>query len=732
MRRGLAIFALVLGAAACGRDAKPSPTATAGGDPDATFTADAGDGGAEAAPPPPRFADQLRRDQYEDAAKTIDGLPDAERTQPETRYARARVALFLGDGPRALTELDALEQKLPALDASIAETRARAQLLVGPYDVAAAFFVKRSGAPDDQLLAASAFVKAKDEAAAAKACAVVIGTERRSRRQEAEARSIRMKLPSSPDARIAEDARWLAVKAPDLAFADGAEAALAKHDAAHPLTGKELADRARVLADAARLDDALDALAKAGTAKTASLTGSDLKRAQADVRMRARAQYKDAAKLWLDCANAKGGTAEDLFASARALSRGDDDDAAITRYADVAKRFPKTSQAADATFLAARLQVLHGRWKLAADALDDYLKRFPAGGDRDTALKLRAIARLANGENGAAKKLFETIAATERDAGVKARFSNLAALAAYRDGDKTHATATWTEVARSQPLTWAALVARARLAEAAAPLPPVIDAAKVETAAPLAVALPPPVDMLDRIGLDGDAERELRTREGAVAAAAPQRTVEAQCIAYGMLGRAERRIQIAQQIAAATVQTAPSSASRWAWECLFPEPFGDVVNEVELKETLPRGLVHAVMRQESGFDADVVSPARAVGLLQLLPETARAVAKEMTIPHDDGWLIRPAHNIALGGHYLHSLSVKLGGVLPLAVAAYNAGPEAALRWRDRMKGLDLDVLVEAIPYAETKGYVVRVMGNLARYGYLHSGDAGVPDVKLAL
>jgi soluble lytic murein transglycosylase len=724
----LLLFAVIL-AGACGRDPpKPvAPTAT-----DGEIAATDAESDAAVIAPPPRFADQMRRDQYEDAAKTIDALPEADRQNPETRYARARIALFVSDGARVLKELEGLEQKLPALDAAIAETRARAQLLVGPYDTAAAFFVKRSGTPEDQLVAANAFVKAKDEAGAMKACGVVLGTEHRSRRQEAEARSIRMKLSTATDAQIGQDARWLAVKAPDLAFSDGADAAITKHDPTHPLSGKELAERARVLADATRIDDALDALSKAATSKNGPLTAIDVKRAQADARMRARVQYKDAAKLWLDCANTSGGTVDDLLSSARALSRADDDDDAIKRYGDVAKKFPKTGQAADATFLAARLQILHGRWKLAAESLDDYLKRFPAGGDRDSATKLRAIARLANGENGVAKKLLETIAASERDSGTKARFQNLAALAAYRDGDKTHATATWTEVARSQPLTWAALVARSRLTEAGAPLPPTIDPAKTETVTPLAVALPPPVDLLDRIGLDGDAERELRSREGALSGAAPQRQVEATCIGYGMIGRGERRLQVAQQIANATVQTAPSTATRWAWECLFPEPFAAIVDEVELKETLPRGLVHAVMRQESGFDADVTSPARAIGLLQLLPETAKAVAKELAIPHEEAWLIRPAHNITLGGHYLHGLLVKFSGALPLAIASYNAGPEAVGRWKDRMKGLDLDALVEAIPYTETKGYVVRVMGNLARYAYLHGGDTGVPDVKLTL
>ena len=396
------------------------------------------------------------------------------------------------------------------------------------------------------------------------------------------------------------------------------------------------------------------------------------------------------------------------------------------------KKYPKTAQASDAAFLSARLEFLHGRWAKAATATDGYLRTYPAGGDRDAAAKLRAIARLANGESAVARKLLEAIAGGEKDPSTRARFANLAALAALRDGDKIHAVARWTDVARTAPLTWPALVARARLSENGAPLPPMIDPAPTAVAAPMSVTLPPPVDVLTRVGLDGDAEAELRSREGTLAGGTPARAVEAQCIAYGMLGRGQRRMQIAQQIAAATLQTAPSATTKWAWECLFPEPFAHLVEDAELKETLPRGLIHAVMRQESGFDVDVTSPARAVGLMQLLPETARAVAKELALPHQDAWLERPSHNIALGAHYLHGLLIPLGGSIPLAAAAYNAGPEAVKRWTDRMKGLDLDALVEAIPYAETRGYVVRVMGNLARYAYLRAGDAGVPDVKLTL
>jgi soluble lytic murein transglycosylase len=138
------------------------------------------------------------------------------------------------------------------------------------------------------------------------------------------------------------------------------------------------------------------------------------------------------------------------------------------------------------------------------------------------------------------------------------------------------------------------------------------------------------------------------------------------------------------------------------------------------------------MRQESAFDPEVVSPARAVGLLQLMPETARTVASGAGLVHEEGWLVRPGHNVSLGTRYLHELLEKFGGKTALAAGAYNAGPEAISRWMSHAKGEPLDVFVEAIPFVETRGYVVRVMGNLARYGFLEHGEKGVPAIDLEL
>jgi soluble lytic murein transglycosylase len=246
------------------------------------------------------------------------------------------------------------------------------------------------------------------------------------------------------------------------------------------------------------------------------------------------------------------------------------------------------------------------------------------------------------------------------------------------------------------------------------------------------IDLPSPADVLHRVGFDTDAEETLREREGVIIARAGGRGTEALCAVYAAVDRGKRRYQLSFQIPGRLLATAPGARNRWAWDCAFPRPHKGHVRVHEAQSKLPANLVWAVMRQESGFDPEVVSPARAVGLMQLLPETARAVAKEAKMEHDDASLTVPEHNIALGALYLKELLSKLDGNAALAVAAYNAGPEAITRWLSKSKGETLDIFVEAIPFLETRGYVVRVMGNLARYGYLERGDAGVPVVALDL
>jgi len=139
------------------------------------------------------------------------------------------------------------------------------------------------------------------------------------------------------------------------------------------------------------------------------------------------------------------------------------------------------------------------------------------------------------------------------------------------------------------------------------------------------------------------------------------------------------------------------------------------------------GLVHAVIRQESLFNPRAVSPAGARGLMQLMPATARQVAREIAKPYELGRLLSdPDYNISLGSRYLNRMLAEFEGSYVLSVAAYNAGPNRVKQWlRDhgspRDAGTDAIDWIEQIPFTETRNYVQRVMENLQVYRWRLEG-----------
>jgi soluble lytic murein transglycosylase len=134
-----------------------------------------------------------------------------------------------------------------------------------------------------------------------------------------------------------------------------------------------------------------------------------------------------------------------------------------------------------------------------------------------------------------------------------------------------------------------------------------------------------------------------------------------------------------------------------------------------------KALTYAIIRQESQFEAEAVSRAGARGLMQLMPATARAVAKgENVSGHNIERLFEPAYNLRIGRTYLASLVDDFGGSYVLAVASYNAGPGRAREWMrtygdPRSPEVDVVDWIEMIPFEETRTYVQRVMENLHVY-----------------
>ncbi|WP_162913356.1 lytic transglycosylase domain-containing protein [Rhodospirillaceae bacterium SYSU D60014] len=132
-------------------------------------------------------------------------------------------------------------------------------------------------------------------------------------------------------------------------------------------------------------------------------------------------------------------------------------------------------------------------------------------------------------------------------------------------------------------------------------------------------------------------------------------------------------------------------------------------------------LILAVMRQESVFAVDAVSHAGARGLMQLMPATARHVARKLKLPYDRKQLTRdPILNIKLGSAYLSQMVERFSGSYLLAIAAYNAGPSRVVEWMrvygdPREPGIDAIDWIESIPFSETRNYVQRVLENLQVY-----------------
>jgi soluble lytic murein transglycosylase len=138
-------------------------------------------------------------------------------------------------------------------------------------------------------------------------------------------------------------------------------------------------------------------------------------------------------------------------------------------------------------------------------------------------------------------------------------------------------------------------------------------------------------------------------------------------------------------------------------------PLAEVFEQAARSSGVPATLLAAVARQESRFSPGVRSVAGAIGLMQLMPETANEVAGVRLSPSA---LLEPSRNAGLGGRYLAQLLNLWHGDPMLAVASYNAGPGAVGRWRSPSLRNEPELWVEAIPYPETRLYVKKVLGNL--------------------
>jgi soluble lytic murein transglycosylase len=185
---------------------------------------------------------------------------------------------------------------------------------------------------------------------------------------------------------------------------------------------------------------------------------------------------------------------------------------------------------------------------------------------------------------------------------------------------------------------------------------------------------------------------------------------------FGLKNMDDRGLLAASQLAAEaglvdrSIGTADRTLARHDFSRRYPIPHREALVGAAQQFGVDEAMVYALIRQESRFNAEIKSRVGATGLMQLMPATARWVAKQIPVnAYRPALLTDPQTNVQMGTYYFRRVLTDLGDPV-LATAGYNAGPGRARRWQDA-KPLEGAIYAESIPFNETRDYVKKVMAN---------------------
>lgn len=156
------------------------------------------------------------------------------------------------------------------------------------------------------------------------------------------------------------------------------------------------------------------------------------------------------------------------------------------------------------------------------------------------------------------------------------------------------------------------------------------------------------------------------------------------------------------------------------WEFAYPRAFSDHVEKYSKDFSVPNELVWGIMRAESQYRRDAISPVGALGLMQVMPFTGYRVASLLgEKDFKPRQLLEPSAAIKMGSRYLQRLMIKFDNTIPLVAAGYNAGPHRVNNWLASFGHLETDEFIEHIPFLETRNYVKKVVANCYVYSQLY-------------
>ncbi len=164
---------------------------------------------------------------------------------------------------------------------------------------------------------------------------------------------------------------------------------------------------------------------------------------------------------------------------------------------------------------------------------------------------------------------------------------------------------------------------------------------------------------------------------------------------------------------------------------IFPLDYWPLIRKYADAHKLDPFLIAALMAQESTFTPEIRSAANAYGLMQIIPDTGRLMARTLGIPRfTTAMLTQPETNVRMGTKYFKDMRERFGGDF-YALAGYNAGPHRVVQWRAEAPGLPPDEFIDNIPFAETQNYVKRILGTAEDYRRLY-GPGGMFDPNAPL
>lgn len=370
--------------------------------------------------------------------------------------------------------------------------------------------------------------------------------------------------------------------------------------------------------------------------------------------------------------------------------------------------YPKDTSAASAMLLLADLASDDNRDQDARQTLLALLRRFPTGRHAATARFRAGMISYIGGDRKAAAAEFDTLAARDSNSSEALAAGYWAGRSYAALGEKAKSAAQWRSVIRRDPLSYYAVMSARRLdttlvAPDRGPVTyPRLAAIDSVTARVIA---------LKDVGMDVEAgfEDDKLFRD---ALSDPSRLI-ASAAALAGSDQASRSISLGKR-ALDDIGHTPTN-----FRLYFPVLERETLISSSRKNGLDPVLVAALIRQESNFNPVATSPVGARGLMQLMPDVGRTLAKTMGIaPWSPDILYDPATNIRLGTAHLSTLLHKYPEVVK-ALAAYNAGESRVDKWSTKTGAADPEVFTERIPFTETRDYVRTILRNRAYYQALY-------------